>query len=382
MVDWNEVRAEFPVLSECTYLDTAAVSPSPTFLSESYGAVHREKIQGTLSESRADVVDECKGRLADLLAVDEEELLFVSNTTEGINVLAQAVEWEAGDEVIISDLNFASNAFPWVALRDRGVRVRVARSDAGRLPPAAVTDLLTEDTRLVSLPHVSMSTGYRLDLSDLSATLAGEGVHLTLDGVQGLGCVRPDLTHVSGYAASLYKWLLGPFGMGLLYVDREFAEDLTPRYVGYHSVRAEPEPDRTDAGTDAARPFGEFRLKDGPGKLQYGHVNFPAVYCLNDTLAFMEEVGWDRITDRVLSLSGYLHDRLSERDDIEVVTDRTRRCGIVVFESTARESDALVSALGARDVHVSNRGQYVRAATHFYNSREDVDALLATLDDI
>lgn len=380
MVDWNEVRAEFPVLEECVYLDTAAISPSPTFLSRSYEAAHRDKSRGTVGGGWTDVADECKGRLADLMGVTEEELLFVSNTTEGINTIARSLDWDPGDEVIISDLNFPSNAFPWVSLRDRGVRVRIAESESGRLPTSTVTDLVTDETKLVSLPHVSMNTGYRLELSELASTLAEEDVHLTLDGVQGLGCVRPDLEHVSGYAASLYKWLLGPFGMGILYVDDAFAERLTPQYVGYLSVSTDPKHESTAKSDGGDYPYADFRWKDGPGKMQYGHPNFPAIYCLNDALAFMEEIGWERITDRVLSLSGYLYDRLDERDDVDVLTDRNQRCGIVVFESSTRESAELVSALEARDVHVSQRGQYVRAATHFYNSPADVDSLIAALE--
>lgn len=382
MVEWARYREDFPLVTECTYLNTASVSPSPSFLSDSFDSFVEDMARAGIDREWVAVAESCRNSLANLLDVNPDELHFVSNTTEGLNIVASSVQWEPGDEVIISDMNFPSNAFPWIALEEHGVTVRIAETVDGRLPMNRVTDLVSSETKLVSLPHVSMSTGYTVPIDQLSEYLANRDIALNLDGIHGFGCMIPDLTNIAGYSASLYKWLLGPFGMGILYTDREFASELIPSYVGYASVEQDMTPETvgySPMSSEGGYPYTEFTLKAGPERLRYGHPNFPAIYCFKDILHYFETIGWDNITDRIHTLSGYLYDELAEIDHIRVLTERESRCGIITFQSDTGDPGRIEQALIEESIYVARRGKYLRASTHFYNNFEDVDRLVTAL---
>lgn len=371
MPDWSEIRAEFPLVTEDVYLDTASTSPTPGFVADGVDDFFREKARGYLSKGWREAERECRGLLADYLGVDEDCFVFLSNTTEGINAVASSMDWEAGDEVVLSDVNFPSNVYPWINLRDRGVEVNVAATDDGALTVDAVESEITDDTRLLSLPHVSSLTGHRIDLSEFGELAREHDAFLNVDGIQALGYCRPDLEDVDGYQAATFKWLLGPFGLGISYFDEEAVAEMDPSYVGYGSVTHGPE-----------YRYDDFELKSGPQKFQYAHANYPAIYCLNRVLSFLDEVGVENVHRRVVDLSGYMIDELAALDGVSVVTDRNHRGGIVVFSKRGLDAGRAERRLAEDGVHVAARGENLRASVHFYNERSDVEALVEAVADL
>lgn len=372
MTDWNAVREDFPLVSECTYLDTASASPTPPFVRRAVEGFFDEKARGYLDAGWNDVEAECRRLLADHAGASPGEIVFVSNTTEGINQVAAGIPWEPDDEVLVTDVNFPSNVYPWLALRERDVSVRVIESDGGRLPPSTVLDALSGDSRLVALPHVSSASGYRVDLGELGGALADRGVALAVDGIQGFGYLRPDLAGVDAYAAATFKWLLGPFGLGVLYLDAATAEGMTPPFVGYANTRA---------GADYR--YDGYELRDGPRKFQYAHANYPAIYCLRAALEYLDDLGPDAVEERVLDLAAYLRTELDGVEGVDPITPPGDHGGIVAVRPPAGTGASdLADALAERDVHVAARGGALRASVHVYNNRTDVDALVAAVRDL
>jgi selenocysteine lyase/cysteine desulfurase len=379
MTDWTAVRESFPLVSECTYHNTAAGSPTPPFVVRAAEEYLEETSRRPMAERWHGQTEACRERVADYFGVTASEVLFVANTTDAINTVVNAIDFDPGDDVVLTELNFPSNLYPWLRLERRGVDVTVVPSVEGTVSVDAILSAVTSSTRVVSVPHVSMSTGHRVDIGELGRRLADQDVLLNVDGIQAMGCVEPDLEHVDFYSGAIFKWLLGPHGMGVLYLDEAVVEDLRVPAVGYNSVSM------SDAGIgytlDDEPEFDVrgFELKRGPQRFQHGHVNHLAAHCLSAALDFFEDVGWDEVTDRITTLSGYLYDELVRLDSVSPLIPRSARLGIVTFAPDGSDPARLVDGLAERDVVVSQRGDFVRVSTHLYNDHGDVDDLVEAL---
>ncbi len=365
-VSWEDVRRQFPMATETVYLDAAAVGPTPEFLRESAVRAFVERQRPRVDAGGA-VHARAQRAFGRFFGVDPEAIVFYANTTDGINVAAHSIDWRAGDEVVVHDRDFPSNLIPWLQLQGRGVKVRVAQSEDGILTDAAIDRVLTSRTRMVAVSHVFYQSGYRMDLAALGARLHLEHILLAVDGIQALGLLQPDLTHVDFYAGAIYKGLCGPLGLGVLYVDPVVAVRLVPDRVGYGSLQS------------PAIPWdGNLRYKAGSQRFQPASVNYPALHAAADMLEFLESIGFSRVTKRIVELSGRALGRLAEINGVRVVTPRApdSRLGIAAFRVSGLEAEDVEEALRTRGVRVAARDGNVRASFHIYNSDDDVNQLV------
>lgn len=365
-VSWTDVRRHFPITEEVVYLDSAAVGPMPDFLRDAHLRAFQDRLGGRGPGGFADIKQRAVAGLAGFLGVSGDELVFTATTTDAINTVAHSIDWKPGDEVVVNDVDFPSNLIPWIRLRERGVVVRAARSENGRLSLAAVEAVLSERTRLMALSHVFYQSGYRVDLEALGELLHRRGILLSVDGIQALGLLKPQLRHVDFYMGAVYKGLLGPFGLAILYLDRKTAESLTPEHVGYGSL----------AG-DGIPWSGVFPYHAGSQRFQPASVNYPALHAVADVLEFLDGIGYDRVTERVLELGAYAIAALTSVPGVEIVTpkDSAHRLGIVAFRLSGQDSGAVAAALNAAGIRVAARDGNVRASFHVYNNEEDVGRL-------
>lgn len=362
--DWAEIRAHFPIMQDVTYLNCAAVGPMPDFLAATY----QQAVLDRMHAVNTDVVAAARRAVAEYLGVPVASLSSWTNTTQGINVVAGSLNWQPGDEVIVNDIDFPSNLIPWIRLRERGVVVKAARSEAGRLSPEAILALVTPRTRLVAVSHVFYQTGYRMDLGTLGQALHERGVLLSVDGIQALGLMVPPLEHVDFYMGASFKHLLGPRGLGLLYVNPEVADRLTPAMVGYASV--------TGSSEDWWRDGLSYR--PGPDRFQLAHVNSEGLYALGALMTFFGTIGWQHITHRVQALSGMAIAQLSAVAGVRVITpvDPAERLSLAVFQVDGVDANRLVEQLADRKIICAAREGHVRAAFHIYNDETDVERLV------
>ncbi|MFB6300734.1 MAG: aminotransferase class V-fold PLP-dependent enzyme [Halobacteriales archaeon] len=367
-MDWNTVRSDFPVLEECVYLNTASASPTPAAVAEAVEPFFEEKSRGYLSGGWNDQKERCQARIAEYIGADPEEVVFVSNTTEAVNLFAAAVDWTPGDEVLITEGNFPSNVYPWRFHTDGSVTVRTVSVTDATPPMTAIEDALSDRTRVVAVPHVSAKTGTRLDLDALAEMATAYDARTFVDGIQALGYLRPNVDEIDSYAAAIFKWLLGPFGVGVWYIDSATAADLSPPMVGYAAIEG-----------GGSYDTGSYTFIDSPQKFQYAHANYPGIYCLEACIEYLDAVGFDQIRERVLALSGTLIDDLASLSSISVHTPRDHRGALVVFEHDGMNAGTVVDRLATEDIHVAARGGRIRASPHFYNDRSDIDALCHAL---
>jgi cysteine desulfurase / selenocysteine lyase len=353
------VRAHFPFLDRCTYLNTAAAGVSWAGQGAAAAAFYDEAKSSGMAgmpvwQARAARVRE---QLARMTHASPHEIRFVGTTSEGINLVAHGVRYRPGEEVVMAADEFPSVRLAWddVARRLGGPIVRHVPVPSEAEREGALLAALTTATRVLAVSHVHWVTGTRVDLARLGAACRANGTLLVVDGVQALGAVPVDLAAVDVYCAAVFKWLLSGFGLAVLVVRDAALERLSPSFRGYNN----PPPS---------------------AELQASHVNYPGIYALGGTLDHVEAtVGWSRVHARVASLVAELAGALEGRG-LAVVAPPGARAGIVSVPLP--EPVAVRDALRARGVHVEARDGLLRISPHFYNSVDDLAAFLDALSEL
>jgi selenocysteine lyase/cysteine desulfurase len=300
-----------------------------------------------------------------------DEIAFLRNTGDGANTIARGLTWEAGDEIVLCDNEFGSNALPWLALREFGVNVRFVETARERLTPEVLARMLTPRTKLVALSWVSFADGYRHELAPLAALAHAGGALFCVDAIQGLGAFPLDVRAdgIDALYAGGAKWLLALPGVGFLYVSRELQERLTVRWRGWKDV--------ADIWNflDYDQPFA-------PSAARYegGTQNFLGILALETSTAVLAEAGVERIAAHVLALTDRLVDGLHALG-ATVSTPRGPgiSSGIVTFTLPGHDPVQLGRALGREGFVTTFRPSGIRVSPHGYNTAGEIDAFLAQL---
>jgi cysteine desulfurase/selenocysteine lyase len=316
-------------------------------------------------------LDAHRARVGRLVGARGEEIAFLRNTTDGANVIARGVDWRPGDEVVLSDNEFGSNAWPWLALRDVGVVPRLLRTSEGRMTPERLSEVMTPRTRVVAVSWVSFTDGYRHDLGALAEVAHAAGALFCVDAMQALGAFGLDVKRlrIDALYAGGAKWLLSLPGVSFLYVDGALQERLAVRWQGWRAV-ADP------------WNFLDYDQPLAPNAARYegGTPNFLGVAGLCASLDVIEDAGVDRISTHVLELTDYLVERLRAAG-ADVVSQRGPgiSSGIVTFNLPGADPVALGRRLGGARIVTTYRQTGIRVSPHGYNTRADIDALVAGL---
>jgi selenocysteine lyase/cysteine desulfurase len=377
--NWDTFREAMPVTDKWAYFDHAAVAP----LSEPA----RQAIVSWLAQATAEGdtvwpewarrIEEIRQTAARLINAQPEEVSLVPNTTTGISLVAEGVAWESGDNVVTVAGEFPSNLYPWMHLRDRGVRERRVTLEGFAVDPNRIAEACDERTRVVAISWVGYAGGWRIDPGELARVAHDHGALLFLDAIQGFGVFPIDVraSGVDFLAADGHKWMLGPEGAGLLYVKREHLDRLRPHTVGWNSVVG-------------ARDFSrvELRLRPEAARFEGGSQNMVGFHALGASLDLLERCGLSAqqsaVADRVLAIVDHACKRLVH-SGARIASDRSELqrhgSGILSFELPDRDAKAVVRACAAARVALSCRGGRLRISPHAYNNEEDVERLIAAL---
>jgi selenocysteine lyase/cysteine desulfurase len=366
-------KSLFPTAEEVTYLDTAAEGlPAPHY-AEAFSEYCLAKGRGTPGRAELHAVEAATLALAGrLLGTERTNVAFLSCASEALNLLALSFDWRPGDRAIISDLEFPSNVLPWVRLKEMGVDIVVVPSRQGALREADIIEQITPKTRLVSLSLVSYKTGaYVAGVPRIAAASHKVGAAMSLDVTQALGRCPVCLEGVDYLMSSSFKWLLGPHGLGIVYVAPSFRQQFKPASVGWYSVKDLFSPTR----------FTSYDLKDGAACLSAGMPNFPSIYVLRRALEFLLQVGVERIFEELKPVVARLRQGLADLG-LQLLTppDRDLASGIVAF---AHPQAKEIGAKLARERVIAWAGDgRVRASVHLYNDLADVERYLTILASI
>ncbi len=379
----NRFRREMPVCQRYAYFDHAAVSPLPA---RSAHAMHRYVDQAS-NEGDAcwpewsAAIERTRQSAARMIGGDESEIALVPNTTFGITLVAEAIDWQPYDNVVVPENEFPSNILPWSNLDRRGVQIRLARIPRdGVLAVENLEPLVDDRTRMIALSWVGFSSGFRCDLKSIVQFAHSREILVFLDAIQGLGAFPLDVkqTPVDFLAADGHKWMLGPEGAGLLYIRNQHLEQLSPINVGWNSL--------------AGRAFDpkSAELKSTAARYEGGSVSIPGMLGWGSSLEMLLEMGANQpgnlIEQSILENSDNLTEMLTSSgflvDVPNTACNRSGTLGVRWLEADAIGEQAYVKARkGLLDAGVvtSVRQGKLRISTHAYNNTDDFHRLVTSL---
>jgi selenocysteine lyase/cysteine desulfurase len=380
VIDLQAVRAEIPALSSATYLNTGGYAPSPRRVYEAAFEAHRFEMEhgpdtrGIRSsvEARA---EQTRGKLAELFGVTEAEIAFTRAVSEGIDIVAWGLDWQPGDEVVVSDQEHPTGRLPWLNLRERrGIDVKVVPLDRnGDGVLEALDAAITPRTRLLSLSHVTAESGLRLPAAEICQLAHKRDVRVLLDAAQAVGQFPIDLRalDVDFYATTGHKWLLGGAGIGALYVKGELLDEVKVSWTGAGAV--EGASGRSDVP----------RWHAGAKRFEFGSRLWPAYVGYGVAVDWIREVGLEAIEARVSPLASSLKKELAGIDGVTVLSPDApeRSTGIVTFAIDGMPGDQVATALWerARTVCRAARafGQVgTRISVAFFTSEDELSRLV------
>lgn len=370
---WTHFRRLMPIATRWAYLDHAAVSPLPGPTADRLAAwVQQATADGDVHWlDWARQLEALRTLVADLIGATSEEIALVSNTTQGVNLVAEGYPWQPGDNVVIPADEFPTNQYPWLNLAARGVETRRVPVDDGRLDPARLAAACDARTRVVSVSWVSYASGWRNDLAHLAQVAHDRGALLFVDAIQGLGVfpLHVRATGVDFLAADGHKWMLGPEGAGVFFCRREHLARLRPIGVGWNSVAS---------ATDFNRI--ELVFKDTAARYEGGSQNMAGLLALKASLELLAGLGFSAIGPRVVELTDLACRRLNEVGAV-IRTPRAsgHESGIVSFELPGRDPLEVRRQCLAQKVVLSCRAGRLRLAAHAYNNEEDIERLVGAL---
>ena len=391
--DVQKIRSDFPILSRkvngypLVYFDNAATSQKPQIVIDSivdyysnYNAnIHRGV--HSLSQEATDAYEIARKKLQKHFNIKKtHELIFTSGTTHGINLVASGFSefLKHGDEIIVSALEHHSNIVPWQMLCERsGAILKVIPMDVdGSLIFSAYEKLLSEKTKLVFVNHVSNALGTINPIEDIINKAHEKGAAVLIDGAQACSHFKPDLQKldVDFYVTSAHK-MYGPTGVGLLYMKEKWGNKLPPYQGGGEMIKEVT--------------FEKTTYADLPHKFEAGTPNISGGIAFGVAIDYLNSINFEEIEAYETELLSYATEKLLEIEGLKIYGTNPNKTAVVSFNLEGihpYDIGTIVDKLGiaVRTGHHCTQPIMefykipgtVRASFSFYNTKEEIDALV------
>ncbi|MBF8296445.1 MAG: Aminotran 5 protein [Bacteroidetes bacterium] len=351
------------------YLNHAAVSPLSTRVLRAQIGHLQNRSSGNIETYWDDVkqIEETRRCVQQLINAESiDRIALAGNTSDALNIIASGLDWNPGDRVLLNDLEFPSNIYPYYHLKSQGVEIDFIHSLDGRVTPEAIYASLRPRTRILAISAVQFLSGYRAELAVLGEVCRSRGILLIVDAMQAVGGVTVDVQamKIDGMAAGAAKWQMGPQGIGFLYLTEELQARIHQKYLGWQSVE---------------NPWDFFHfdqaLAPTARRFEGGTLNIPGMWGMHAALSTILEVGPQIIESHVLALTGALLDEFREAEGIKVYSPEAlgERSGIfTIVPPDGVDPTAAFEELSRRKLFLSLRGGKLRYSPHFYNSMDEI----------
>ncbi len=402
MPDINKIREDFPILKRrreddgkpFIYLDNAATSLKPIQVIEAvvnYYEKHCANIHRgvhTLSQEASQLYEEAHDKVAKFIgAKNREEIVFVKNTTEAINYVAYGLNWKPGDEIITTVMEHHSNIVPWQLIRDRfGVKIKfLDLKDKWYLNLEQLEDLITEKTKLIAVVHVSNVLGTINPVEEICKIAHEHEIPILIDGAQAVPHLPVDVKKIKCdfLAFSAHK-MLGPTGVGALYIREGLGEEMCPTFGGGDMIRR------------VTLEKSEWNVM--PWKFEAGTPNIAGGIGFGAAVEYLEKLGMEWVRNHEKELTKYLLERLHEIPKITVYgpEDVEKRGGVVAFTVEGLDSHEVAMYLDELENIAIRSGVHcaeplhmklgipssARASVYIYNTKEEIDIFCDTLEKV
>lgn len=366
--DVDAVRKEFPAAERMTYLDSGFQTPLARPVKAAIDRFLSEGLESAGPKSVwLDRVEQTREKLARLLGVAADEIAFTKNTSESMNIAANALPLRAGDKVLMIHGDHPNNAYAFLNLRRKGVAVEFVPMtetvDAASLRPH-----VDASTRAISMSQVTFHAGHRFDVESIGALCQERGLYFVVDVMQAIGVVPIDAKAMRAtfIGSGSHKGLLVPQGLGLLYWNKSRTE-LEPVYLAAASLAEIPadliaRADRLDTASNARR----FEL---------GNFNLPAIHALGASLDMIEALGVQNIQNHCFDLGDHLITRLDALG-VRLVGPRERQHRAPHIYVIALPAAEWLGHFEENGIRVSPERDGIRVSFGMFNTFADVDRLI------
>jgi len=372
----EEVRSKFPYLSNgIIYFNHASTGPFSSLVVNRLTNLLKEKSESKIDDygSFLKVVEETKVLLAELINSNVDRTAFIDNTSNGINIIAQSIDWKKGDRILLNDIEFPANVYPFINLKRYGVEVDFVKSENGIVTADQIINSIKPETKLVSVSFVQFLSGYKVDLEKIGNHCRENNIIFCVDGIQGIGAMRIDVKKckIDFLSCGTQKWLLGMQGLAFIYVDEEFQKKMVPANVGWLSV-------------ENAWNLLDYKLdlKTSANVFQGGTLNSFGIYAFNTSLKLFKDFGFDNVESEVLLNTKYFISKLKSIGLNCVLFDcsQCELAGIVTIKP--KNPEVVFETLEKKNIMCSIREGFIRFAPHFYNTHHEIDKVVEELQKI
>jgi selenocysteine lyase/cysteine desulfurase len=366
---WRRHRADFPVAQNLIYLNHAAVSPvcrpaaeAMRWLAtdaEEFGSFHYDKWMACYEGLRVEA--------ARMIHADPREIAIVKNTSEGIATVALGLDWRPGDRIVAFHGEFPANQYPWIRLAERGVSITWLNPEA----PLEEIDRAAKGARLLAISYVQFLSGYRCDLTAIGEICARHGVFFFVDAIQGLGAFPFDVREARVHAAAAdgHKWLTGPEGCGILYIQRDMQESIDPVEFGW-----------TNAAAHADYASRDMTLRADAGRYEPGTLNTIGCFGLEAAFRFLNGIGVENIAPVVQGLADQVAEGAVAKG-YELLSPRTPEtgAGIVSMRKEGIDCRMIWKLMKEKAIVTAPRAGWLRVSPHFYISPDEISKFVEAL---
>ncbi|MFK7973139.1 MAG: aminotransferase class V-fold PLP-dependent enzyme [Bacteroidia bacterium] len=378
-IDWGEIRKQFLLSENMHYFNTGSLGPSP------HAVVDKVCDMMKILEQRAydghTFTPAAHDKIGAFLNTTSEEIAVTRNATEGMNIVARSLPLEAGDEILLTNQEHIGGAAPWLALqKDKGVVVKLIKLDpTGENNLQIIKESITDKTKVVSFSHVTFTTGIRLPAKEIADVCREKGIYSCIDGAQAIGMIPIDLTEINPdfYIGSGHKWLFGPKGTGILFMNKSAIKACSPVFVGAY----------TDKKFDLNTLAMEYRTC--AHREEYGTRNTPIIVGLGSAIDFISTIGIENIEERGRALANYFRAGIDQIPEITILTPADPQYASSIVTISINNIDHAKVSKSFSDtkqlkvrVIFENGISGLRLSFSIFNSKEEIDFLLAALQEV
>jgi selenocysteine lyase/cysteine desulfurase len=335
--------------------------------------------QAYLNTSWYPDLERLRSLAATIINASKDEIAFVKNTSEGISIVAKGLDWQWGDGIVTTAVEYPANIYPWMEVaRSHGARLVMVPEEtdaAGRriVPVEKILEAAADPrTRIVSLSHIEFASGQRHDIAKIGAFCREHKIIFNVDAIQSIGVVPVDVKamHIDYLSADGHKWMLGPEGAGIFYCRQELLERTRPLMIGWMNV----------VNNQAYGDY-DYTLQHSAMRFECGTYNVPGLLALRGSLELLHSAGIDAVAARVKTLTDRLIDKLMAKG-YQVLSPRSSEqwSGVVSFTSPSHDHAEIVRRLRkSHQTEIALREGRLRVSPHFYNTEEQIDRLVEHL---
>jgi cysteine desulfurase / selenocysteine lyase len=355
------------------YLNHAGTSPLSTRVVGAMTNYLRERSEGKLETYSDDMlmVAELRSLIQCLINAESvERIALTPNTSDAINIIAGGIDWKSGDRILLNNIEFPANVWPYLNLKQLGVEVDVIQTPDGRIGPDQIERAIHSQTRVVALSAVQFLSGYRADLAAVGEMCRRKGLIFAVDGIQAVGAIKMDVQamKIDALAAGGQKWQTSPHGTGFLYLTEELQSQIHQKSLGWLSVQ-----DPWD--------FYNYNqaLDRTARRYEGGSLIMPTLWGMHAALGTILEFGQEAIESHLLALTQILIDGFRKIDGVELYTPTQagERAGIVTIKPPAKvEPKQVFKGLLQMNITAALREGMLRCSPHFYCSADEMNSVV------